>query len=225
MSDIPMPVPPRLLPSLPPAVTSPGSDGTVKRPRGRPPGSRNRRPEAELHPPQTLGSGSGRGRPTPPNPPIPSTPDEAAISKLKQEKQERADQYAVLIHKELNDQLFTAIIGMRLVPAEVIYKSGHVPPASQPDPTLTEIGNMIAIPTDLAKNVGKLLAELSFTPAGKSVVGLTQNNMAGVAMAALAAFYSTYRYTQQLKPFLDMVRASQAAATVPPEEQGEETSG
>lgn len=207
MSDTPMAVPARLLPlAIAPLPTVDGAP--PKRRPGRPLGSRNRPKEGEVNPPQSLGG--SRAPRTPPAPP--TSVEEEAAAKVKFEKQLRAAQYAELIHKELNDELFTFLIGMRIVPAELIYKNGHIPPTSQPDPNLTEAGNQIAIPTDVAKNWGKLLAELSYTPMGKTVVGASQNNMAGVAIAAVMALYSTYRYTQQLKPFLDFVKAQQAAA-------------
>jgi hypothetical protein len=159
----------------------------------------------------------------PRRPPIvpPTTDEDAKALKIKEEKKARADQYAELIHKELNDELFTFLIGMRILPAQAIYKAGHIPPASEPDPRLTEWGNQIAIPSDVAKNWGRLLSELSYTPMGKTVVGATSGNMAGVVIAAAAALYSTYRYTQQLKPFLDFVKQQQAAQQVQEDNSGE----
>ncbi len=208
MSDVAMPPPIKLLP--PPLLTNSTEGGdsnvTQQRRRGRPPGSKNRPKEGEVH--STLGTGRPQGRPTG-STTQPKTDEEKKADAERVVKQQRAEEYAELIHKELNDQLFTAIIGMRLLPAEAIYKQGHIPPTSQPDPTLTEWGNMIAIPTDLSKNVGKLLAELSMTGPGKTVVGVTQGNTAGLVMATIATLWATYRYTQQLKPFLDMVKAAQ----------------
>jgi hypothetical protein len=203
-----MQVPARLLPLT---VQPLPNNGEPRRGRGRPPGAKNKvkRPDGGVNTPQQFGTGV---KPPPRKVVEPNTNEDIDQEKNKQaEKEGRADHYAGLIHKELNDQLFTTLIGMRLVPAGAIYTAGNIPPASVPDPRLTELGNMIAIPSDVAKSWGKLLAELSYTNAGKSVVGLTQNNNTAVFFAALAALYSTFRYTQQLKPFLDMLKAAQEA--------------
>jgi hypothetical protein len=81
------------------------------------------------------------------------------------------------------------------------------------------MGNMLAIPTDLSKNAGRLMAELSYTNGGKSVQNVMGNNNVGILLAAGALLFSGYRYTQQLKPFLDMVKGMQEAQVEQEEEE------
>ena len=189
--------------------------GVTKRPRGRPPGSRNKVKPVEG------GVDTQRSRlviPTERKRETPSSPidDAKAIKELKKAK---ADEYAAWINKELNDQLFTIIIGATNMPAELFYKAGRVPPKSASNPDLTDFGNQIAIPADVSASWGKLLAELSYTDMGKNLTKATEGKSLGLVVAAISAVYSTFRYTQQLKPFLDAVKQNQNKPESEPEEQ------
>lgn len=196
----------------PPEVKEPVIDprtGQPKRGRGRPPGSRNRpkTPELGINPPQRLTvPPSGRRQPLPPT-------SEDDKERVKQEKKARADQYATWINMELNDRIFMFLIGASggTIKAEMLYKQGSVPAKAQSNPNLTEMGNAIAIPPDVADSWGKLFAELSYTNTGKSIAKAGENNSIAIGMAALTALFSTYRYAQQLKPIIDSFNKAREA--------------
>lgn len=195
--------------------TRPPSQGG--RGRGRPPGSKNRPkpPELGTNPPQRVVVPPSRGSSTP------ATPDEAEAKKTA--KKERAEQYSTWIVEELNDKVLMMIIGAG-VPAEAIYTAGRVPPKAATNPHLTEFGNAIVIPADVADSWGKLFAELSYTDAGAKVTKQQDNGLLTIGFAALTALFSTYRYSQQLKPVLDMIKQAQAAKVAAAQEQ-ENTDG
>lgn len=223
MSDLPfdaiapMPPPPSIIPKdevqfsyIPPTPTP----SSTPRRRGRPPGSKNRlKDDVSMNSPMTMNTGN-KGRPRQPssNDPI----DETRASK--EEKKARAAQYSAYIVDELNDKLFMFIIGATAIPAEAIYKNGRVPPKAQTNPNLTEFGNSIAIPADVADSWGKLLAELTYTNAGKGLLKAGSNPGTGIAIAALTALFSSYRYFQQLKPTLEIIRKAQQQSQQPPQE-------
>ena len=127
----------------------------------------------------------------------------------KEQKKERADQYATYITTELNDKLFMLVLGATNMPPTLLYKEGRVPPKAAGNPAYSELGNAIAIPADVADSWGKLLAELTFTDAGKGLVKATENHNLVVLMAAVTALFSTYRYAQQVKPVLEFIRSQQ----------------
>lgn len=206
-----MPPPPSIVPKIettppvaPPkvqAVIDPRT-GQVKRGRGRPPGSTNkvRTPDGGVNPPARLNVPTGPRE-------TPSSPVDKKEA-TKEEKKVRAEQYATWINSELNDKLFMFLIGASNgnIKPEYLYKEGKVPPKAQGNPNLTELGNALAIPADVADSWGKLLAELSYTDAGKSLGKVADNHMIGVIGAAIAAAFSTYRYTQTLKPYIAMIK-------------------
>jgi hypothetical protein len=197
-----------------PFTVTPRPDAAPTRGRGRPPGSRNRvKPvEGGVNPPQRMKI---------PPPRVNEPVDQTAAKK--EEKKARAEQYATFINTELNDKLFMFIIGATGMPAEALYKEGRVPAKAQTNPALTEMGNAIAIPADVADSWGKLLAELSYTDAGKSLTKMSENHAMTVVAAAIAAAFSTFRYAQQMKPILDMLKEAQARKAKAAESNGEGT--
>ena len=224
-----MPPPPSILPkdepkapataSIQPRVVSPidPKTGQPRRGRGRPPGSTNKpvTPSGGVNPPSRFSI------PAPSRNQIPSTTDTAKDAEAKkQEKKAKAEQYATWINQELNDKLFMFLIGASngSIKPEYIYKEGKVPLKAQSNPNLTELGNALAIPPDVADSWGKLLAEISYTDAGKNLSKITDNHMIAVIGAALAAAFSTYRYTQTLKPYLAMIKKVQESQKGPSEE-------
>ena len=180
--------------------------GQPKRGRGRPPGSTKKvvTPPGGVNPPMTMrGSGPSGRQPKATDP----VDDKEAI---KAQKAARAEQYSTYINQELNDKLFMFLISASggSIKADYIYKEGKVPLKAIGNPALTDFGNAIAIPPDVADSWGKLLAELSFTDVGKNITKATDNHSMGIIMAAITAVYSTYRYSQQLKPILDGIKAA-----------------
>lgn len=218
MSDLtpdavaPMP-PPLRLSSLPDSIRSGSPDprtGVPKRGPGRPPGSRNKtkEPPGGVNPPQRFGTpGTTRNPITPP--PKTDTTDEAA--KKRQEKKERADEYSQLIRENLNDKLFMLIVGATSIPAEALFSAGRVPPKAATNPNYTDFGNTIAIPADVADSWGKLIAELSYTDVGKTLVKAGEKDWLVLLIAFASAVFSTYRYSQQVKPITDMIKAQNEA--------------
>lgn len=212
----PMPPPPSIMPKVDTPVTNQPQrtqapvdprTGQPRRTRGRPPGSTNKviPPSGGVNPPSRLVVPSGGNT----NQPNKDTEDE--LARKKEEKKAKAEQYSTWINQELNDKLFMFLIGASngSIKPEYIYKEGKVPLKAQGNPNLTELGNALAIPADVADSWGKLLAELSYTDAGKSISKVTDNHMIAVVGAALAAAFSTYRYTQTLKPYLAMIKKVQ----------------
>lgn len=221
MTDLPiealesMPPPKALTFTLSPTASEPAKvptpidprTGQPKRGRGRPPGSTNKvkPPNGGVNPPMTMRGGT-------PSKPKASDPVDTSEA-TKAAKAARAAQYAGYINTELNDQLFMFLISASggAVKSEMLYKEGRIPAKAQSNPNLTEFGNAIAIPPDVADSWGKLLAELSYTDVGKNVTKITDNHAMGVVVAAITALYSTYRYSQQLKPILEGMRKMQEA--------------
>ncbi len=190
----------------PKPTINPTTGQPVTRGRGRPPGARNKVKEAPggTNPPMRINNKDSA--PRQPRPTDPVDKPEA----IKEEKKARAAQYSSFIVDELNDKLFMLIIGATAIPAEAIFKEGRVPPKAQTNPHLTEFGNAIAIPADVADSWGKLIAEITYTPMGKGLVKAGTNPNTGIAIAAIAAIFSTYRYVQQLKPVLDLLKQTAA---------------
>lgn len=182
------------------------ASGQQRRGRGRPPGARNKikEPDGGVNTPMRLNSPNR-------NPPKETAPVDKEVA-TKEQKKARAQEYSSYIADELNDKLFMLIIGTKAIPAEAIYKSGRVPPKAQTNPHLTEFGNSIAIPADVADSWGKLMAEITYTPIGKNIVKAGGSPNTGIVIAAIMAIFSTYRYAQQLKAVIDMLKQAQAAA-------------
>lgn len=179
--------------------------GQPKRRPGRPTGTTKKadHPKGTVNPPQRM-IGSKAPKDT-------DTVDTKEATK--EQKKLRAEQYATYINVELNDKLFMLISGMPNSPFKVenFYKENRVPPSAATNPNYSELGNAVAIPADVAGSWGKLLAELSFTDAGKGLAKVSDNHMLTIALAALTAIWSTYRYSQQLKPLLDQIKQVQEA--------------
>jgi len=193
--------------------------GQPKRGPGRPIGSTKKAvpPSGGVNPRMTMrGSNPPKGKAT-------DTVDEKEATK--EQKKLRAEQYATYINTELNDKLFMLLSSMPNSPfkAENFYKENKVPPKAASNPNLSELGNAVAIPPDVADSWGKLLAELSYTGVGKSISTATDNHALSVVMAAVAAIYSTYRYSLQLKPLLDAVKAAQVLQQQAQENNGTST--
>lgn len=203
--------------TLAPAAVDSKTGQARRTTRGRPPGSLNKPkpPDGGVNPPSRMNIPAGKQ----PGPSEPVDNKEAT----KEAKKLRAEEYSTWIAKELNDKILTMIIGAG-IPAEAIYKTGTIPPKLASNPNLTDFGNTIVIPGDVADSWGKLFAELSYTDAGKGVAKAADNHMLGIAFAALTALISTYRYSQQLKPVMDVIKQAQAArSTQPPEEDNGST--
>ena len=217
----------KLDPAAVAAINQPIAVGTIdprtgqpKRAPGRPRSSTKKavHPPGTVNPPQTM-----RGRGTPPK----ATDTVDVKEATKEQKKLRAEQYATYINTELNDKLFLLISGMPGSPftAAMFYVEGKVPPSVATNPNYSELGNAVAIPADVAGSWGKLLAELSYTDAGKGLAKVGDNHILTIALAALTAVYSTYRYSQQIKPLLDSIKAAQAAQAAAKEGSNGTTSG
>ena len=202
------------------------STGQRKRGPGRPPGARNKTkiPEGGINPPAKLILDGGRR-----NPPKDETLEDAAKrekleAQKRQEKKETAERYATFINEELNDRLMMLVIGLidaktgGSAGADLIYKEGRVPPKAAGNPNLTSLGNAIAIPADVADSWGKLLAELTNTDSGKKIENTFSGGPAVILISAASALFSTYRYSQQLKPVIAFINQQQGTSVQ--QEQG-----
>lgn len=207
-SIIPKPEPEFHIVNKTPSVIDPKT-GQTKRGRGRPPGAKNRvkPPDGGINPPMKMSPGS------PSRQPSGSDPVDNKEAK-KEQKKLRAEQYSKYINEELNDKLFMLLIGASngAIKPEMLYKEGRVPPKAAGNPNLSELGNAIAIPADVADSWGKLIAELTETDAGKNLMKATDNHTLVVIMAAVTAVFSTYRYSQTLKPYIKLIQQVQANA-------------
>jgi hypothetical protein len=220
MSEAMKPTPPpfsfQLAPQTEPKLTTPKGTGPG---RGRPKGSKNKVKEPELgtNPSQEFRPGT---RPRPVDKPA---EDVNKAANEKAEKKARAEDYSKYITEELNDKLFMVIVGLTggKIKAEAFYKEGSVPPSKKSDERLSDFGNAIAIPGDMADSWGKLLAELSYTKPGKGAVKFAENNPLGILGAAIVAAFSTVQYVNSLKPIVEYLKTIQQEPPPIPENKEE----
>jgi hypothetical protein len=186
-------------------LVTPTKTDTPKRPRGRPPGAKNRPKEPDLgvNPPMELGRGS-----SPKGPPPKSTDTVDQEANKKAEKKARAEEYAKYISEDINDKIFMAVVLLtkNQIKPEMFYLPGKAPAAKQSDERLSELGNAVAIPPDMASSWGKLLAELSYTQAGQSATKYAGNNNLAILGAALTAIVTTLQYVGSVKNTIEGIQ-------------------
>lgn len=172
----------------------------TRRPRGRPPGSKNKTPAQKL---------------------AESNPEAAKVleeSQKREAKKARAGEIEKQIYGELNDQLMTLLIGSLNINPDWIYLPGKGPVIQKKDERFTELGNMLAIPPNLAHSVARLASELETTGVGQSVSGVAQNSNVGLIVAGAMTLFGTFQYVktlsntfEKLKPLLDAKKAYEAS--------------
>lgn len=175
-----------------------------RRGRGRPPGSKNRTPQERLKAAQEGVKGITTEQL------IKARQDKAAQVK------KRAEEISVMISTDLNDHLMGLLIGAG-IPATAIYK---VPPAAEVvNSNYTPIGNAIAIPPNLAKSAGRLVAELEGTDSGSKVMSVVEGGKAPLVVATISTIVGAVMYAnklnktmEQFKPLLDQVKAAKEGA-------------
>lgn len=179
---------------VPPPSTE--SKGTGSGRRGRPPGSKNK-PKGD----QEVITGSGV-----------RTRDEIdKEANKKAEKKAKAEEYSKYISEDINDKIFIAIVmlsGGKIDP-EAFYLPGKAPEFKKSDPRLSDLGKAVAIPPDMANSWGKLLAELSYTEAGKATTKYAGTSSLAIIGAALTALLTTFQYAITIKPVVDGIKLMQ----------------
>lgn len=174
--------------------------------KGRPPGSKNR-PKGD----QEVMTGSGV-----------KTRDEIdKEANKKAEKKAKAEEYAKYISEDVNDKIFIAIVmlsGGKIDP-EAFYLPGKAPEFKKSDPRLSELGKTVAIPPDMANSWGKLLAELSYTDAGKTATKYAGTSNLAIVGAALTALLTTFQYALTIKPVVEGIKLMQQQANDESEEE------
>lgn len=195
--------------TLAPPVEKPRSGDGTKRPRGRPPGAKNKPKEPELgyNPPMELGRGKDTPRPS-------SNDSVDKDANKKAEKKARAEDYAKYITEDINDKIFMAVVLMskNKIKPDAFYLPGKAPAAKQSDSRLSELGNAVAIPPDMANSWGKLLAELSYTDAGKSATKYAGTSSLTILGAALTALVTSIQYVTSVKSVVDGIQLMQEMA-------------
>ena len=205
--------------TLAPVAEKPSSNAP-KRARGRPKGSLNKPKEPELgrNPPMELGT--GRSSLKEPNTREPVDKD----ANNKAEKKARAEEYAKYISEEINDKIFMAVVllSKNQIKPESFYLPGKAPISKQSDERLSELGNAVAIPPDMANSWGKLLAELSYTETGKTATKYAGSSNLAILGAALTAIVTTIQYVSSVKTTVDTIQQGLAAmAEMKANEEGE----
>jgi hypothetical protein len=150
----------------------------------------------------------GGGRPVvPPKVTDPVDPD---LNK-KAEKKARAEEYAKYITEDINDKIFLAVVMLSkgTIKADAFYLPGKAPAAKQSDDRLSELGNAVAIPPDMATAWGKLLAELSYTEPGKSATKLVGTSGLAMLGAAVTAIVTSIQYVTSVKTVVDGIQQMQ----------------
>ena len=194
--------------TLAPAPVQSTSGTGIKR-RGRPPGSKNKPKEPDyINPSMELGTGS---RSTLKEPKTREEVDNEANRKA--EKKARADEYAKYISEEINDKIFMAVVllSKNQIKPEAFYLPGKAPISKQSDERLSELGNAVAIPPDMANSWGKLLAELSYTETGKTATKYAGSSNLAILGAALTAIVTTIQYVSGVKTTIDTIQQGLAA--------------
>jgi hypothetical protein len=173
--------------------------------RGRPPGSRNRPrvPEGGINPPQKINIPNSARNTS-------SSDSESQKKELQLEKEKTAEKISSYIRNDINDKLFMALIGMSNghIKAEHLFKEGKIPAKAVTNPAYTEMGNAISIPPDVADSWGKLLAELSTTSVGKTLIKSGGSSNLNLIVTAGAVLISSYRYAMTLKPYIELINAT-----------------
>lgn len=176
--------------------------------RGRPPGSRNLTPEER----------AARGRAPKP----PKTPEDELKAKV-EAKRKRAQEIQGQISTELNDMLMSWLISMTPLTADVLYKPGRQPVGVVRDSPYTDLGNLLAIPDNLAKSAGKLVSELEATDGGSKVAAMTQDGKAPLVIALIGTVFGAVQYARQLNPVIERLKlvneANKAAMQALPVQQ------
>jgi hypothetical protein len=177
--------------------SSPKPPPTTRR-RGRPPGSKNLTTIQKL-----------------------AKTDPDAAKKVEEEakraaKKARTEELEKQIYGELNDQLMTLLIGSLNINPDWIYLPGKGPVIQKKDERFTELGNMLAIPPNLAHSVGRLAAELENTEVGSKAASVAQNNNVGLIVAGAMTLFGTFQYVktlsntfEKLKPIMEARQAAE----------------
>lgn len=182
--------------------------GQPKRGRGRPPGAKNKPKDVDRDSAAKIVGSRPPAQPTEPD-----DKDKKAQDAAEQRKA-RADYYADKIKNDLNDSVLLFLVSASggAITMEMLYKEGHVPAGTETNPHLTKMGNAIAIPPNVAKSWGKLIASLETTDVGKNLSKATENSTAALIFAGLTAAWSTYQYMQQLQPVIERLQQVRQAA-------------
>jgi hypothetical protein len=223
MSDeglaITTPLPPSLIPpKAPDPITGEGmkvdrsaplgvnKDGSPKRPRGRPPGSRNRPKEGQ----EPIRGGTTRVTPPPRTSTTPPAADKPKIDK--EERNKRIEEIASKITGDLNDNIFSVLIAGTGIPAGLIFKAGQAPVKFAENDHLTQLGQMFAIPGDVAEYWARVYVTFSETDTGKKMTSSVEGGNVGLILAALMALAATIRWGQQVAAGMNTVRQFQEYA-------------
>lgn len=168
----------------PDAVTQDGARMEVpKRGPGRPKGSTNR-PKTE--------------------------PEPATVSqqiRIAADKRKKVEEYEEKVAKELNDQLFSLLIGYMGVPTGALYRSGMAPAAAVVNPAYTELGNRLAIPPMLTHFAASLVVDLEYSDRGKTVMGAATGGTLGMVVKAAIVVILGVQYAGNVQKTLGQMKA------------------
>lgn len=200
-------------------------DGTPKRGRGRPAGSRNK-PKG-ITPDMVIPAGQ-RGS----NQDRDKTPEqiEAEQKRKADAKKKRASELERQIITEFNEQLM-GVFMMMGIPAQVLYKPGQAPKEAPINTPYSDIGNMVAIGPMQAKTWARFFAELEATDTGgKARAAIVGDSKIPLVVSGVLAAGTAFQYLTQVKktfdtlaPMIEQYKAYQKQQANQPKENSEGT--
>lgn len=191
----------------------PSAPEAPKRGRGRPPGQRNLTPLERAQRERDAANAKAAAASGP------SAEEVLAKAKAKAASiKADTEEMAQWIGEELNDYIMQALITGG-VPATMLYKDGHIPKALANNDKYTELGNMLAIPPNLAESAARLAAEVKATDGGSKVAAATGNGRAGLVVAGIGTLFGTVTYARRVNDVVKRLRQLEemrvAAASAP----------
>lgn len=191
-----------------------GAKATPK-PRGRPPGSRNKAKDPST-PTQPRRRGVGGDRPiidvkvTEPDDGL--TTEERHAAKLA-----KAEKYAVMVSETVNDNLLMILMSMGC-PANFLYTEGNAPKQVVENQKYTDLAKQLTMDPKVSEFVGRFLAEMETTGIGGSVAGAVQDGKAPLIIYGILSLAGIVQWGRGLAdayktigPMLEQYKAYQAA--------------
>ena len=159
------------------------------------------RNESKIVPPRTNGKQDDEPKPT---------------KRTKEEKKKRADELTKKITEEFNENVLEILMTLGM-PAEMLYKEGHIPAHAPTNSIYTPIGDKLTIAKDQAYYMSKFVTEMEDTSIGKKFSGVAGGDsklpllfygaMSGVSMLQWAK--GLQEVMAEIKKLQDLQRQAQ----------------
>lgn len=163
----------------------------ARRPRGRPPGSKNTVSTDEI--------------------------EAKRRAKLADEKAKKVDEYSTKVASEINEQLLGFLMGQG-VPANMLYVNGQ-PPVPIVNSNYTELANQIVVKPFTAKAVASFVVDLEYSDRGAKIAASISGGSVGMIIKGVIAGACVLTYVkgladayQSLKPLAEAYAEAQRQA-------------